>query len=359
MKAEELTPEWINQTVARFGRRSLAPCAAVEVEPIPNERVQVHRLRLRYADGPGDRPATLILKTPFGPTLPGGGRSTHDAGAREAYFFRRLAAASGLWTARCYAVDNDPVSGASILLFEDLATLGLRQGDRGSGIRGSEAETVVTQLAVFQARFWGARQPQAHREILSLTQNVATAGDDAIRDYYREAWPVVEACGLYDLSPEVIGYGRGLLADPNRARRRLAEASQTLLHGDAHVENLFFDDRPASPAFALIDWEDLAVGHGLLDIAWLVTTSVHTRDAGWEPDLVRAYFDALLAAGVQDYRWEACQADYAWALASVFVQGVLNCSVEANLSAAELALERELGQRFMAACERARLWELA
>jgi len=256
-----------------------------------------------------------------------------------AYFFRRLAAASGLWTARCYAVDNDPVSGASILLFEDLATLGLRQGDRGSGIRGSEAETVVTQLAVFQARFWGARQPQAHREILSLTQNVATAGDDAIRDYYREAWPVVEACGLYDLSPEVIGYGRGLLADPNRARRRLAEASQTLLHGDAHVENLFFDDRPASPAFALIDWEDLAVGHGLLDIAWLVTTSVHTRDAGWEPDLVRAYFDALLAAGVQDYRWEACQADYAWALASVFVQGVLNCSVEANLSAAELALE--------------------
>ena len=47
--------------------------------------------------------------------------------------------------------------------------------------------------------------------------------------------------------------GRALLADPSWARRRLASRSQTLVQGDLHVENLFFDDSLEPPGVALID----------------------------------------------------------------------------------------------------------
>lgn len=358
MRLEDITPQWINQVVARFGRQRLAPCTDLTVEPLPNDRGQVHRLRLRYASGPGLTPGTLILKTPVGPTLPGGGRSMHDAGSREAYYFRHLAASSGFTTARCWAVDIDQASGASVLLFEDLADLGLRQGDRGSGIRRAEADTVIRRLAAFHALHWAKTQASAQREVRALTASVATAGDAAVRDYFRVAWPGVEACGLYELSPEVVRFGRGLMKDPTWARKQLTRSPQTILHGDLHVENMFFDDRTEPVGVTLIDWEDMAVGNGLLDVAWLVTTSVHSQDIDWEWDLVRSYFEGLREAGIQDYCWTECQADYRVAIENAFVQGILNCSIETNATPDVLAVEQELGQRYLLACQRGRPWEL-
>lgn len=358
MLIHHITPEWINLIVARDGRSRLAPCVEIHIEPIPNERVQVHRLSLRYTDGSGERPATLILKTPVGPPLPGGGPSSHDAGAREAYFFRHLADASEGWTSRCFAVDTDPDSGTSVLLLEDLSARGMRQGNRVAGIRRGEAEAVFRRLASFHASQWNQTASPAQREVRELSERVSTASDAAVREYYRAAWPAVETCGIYAQPPEVARYGRALMDDPARSQRHLARRPQTILHGDVHTENIFFDDASEALGFALIDWEDLTVGNALVDVAWLMTTSVHTQDVTWEPDLLRNYYDALRACGVLDYSWDDCLSDYRWAIANVFVQGVLNSSVEATAPAHEVEVERELGQRFILACQRSRLWDL-
>ena len=358
MLFEDIQPGWVNRVVADFGRYPLAPCVEVVVEPVPNERVQVHRLFLRYGPGPGLRPASLILKTPVGPTLSGGAAAPHDAGAREAFFFRMLAPRSALPTTACFAVAADPDSRSSAILLEDLTLRGLRQGNRAAGIRRSEAEMVLRALAVFHATRWDRTQELEMRQLDALTRAVTTAGDEAVADYYREAWPALEACGLYEIAPDVGRLGRALLADPSWARRRLARRPQTLVQGDLHVENLFFNDSLEPPGVALIDWEDVALGNGLLDVAWLIATSVHTRDVEWEPELVRTYHEALVAAGIRDYRWEECQVDYRLAVENVFVQGVLNSAVERAGSDAEWADEHELGQRYLWACQRARPWEL-
>ncbi len=354
----DIQPGWVNRVVADFGRHRLAPCAEVVVEAVPNERVQVHRLHLRYGPGPGQRPARLILKTPVGPRLPDGAAAPHDAGAREAFYFRTLAERSALPTAACYAVAADPDSRSSAILLEDLTLRGLRQGNRAAGIRRSEAETVLRALAVFHAASWERTQEPEMRPLEALTRAVTTAGDEALADYYRAAWPALEACGLYEIAPDVARLGRALLADPSWARRRLARRPQTLVHGDLHVENLFFDDSLEPPGIALIDWEDVALGNGLVDVAWLIATSVHTRDVEWEPELVRTYYEALVAAGIRDYRWEECQGDYRLAVENVFVQGVLNSAVERAGTDGEWADDQELGQRYLWAGQRARSWEL-
>lgn len=358
MRAEDINPGWVNRVVAGFGRYTLAPCSDVKTEPIPNERVQVHRLHLGYSPGPGLRPGSLILKTPVGPALPGGVRSGHDAGAREAYFFRHLAESTTIGTPRCYAVDFDPSSNSSIILFEDLSVRGLRQGNRVSGIRQGEALTVVRELAELHARYWARTQEPAFRELESLTNAVTTATDDAIRGYYQDAWPAVEMCGLYDIPHDVVQLGRALLEDPNWARHKLSERPQTILHGDVHAENIFFDDDAEPVGVTLFDWEDATIGNGLSDVAWLISTSVGTGDVEWEADLVRHYYEVLLAAGIEDYGWGECQADYRLAIENVFVQGVLNSCVGRGESAEEIAGERELGQRYILAIHRGRTWEL-
>lgn len=266
--------------------------------------------------------------------------------------------ASESWAPRCYAVDFDPLSNSSVMLFEDLAAAGRRQGNRVSGIGQSEAQSVVRGLAIFHARYWARTRGPGIREVGALTKAVPTAADDSIQGYFRGAWPAVEACGLYEIPLEVLRLGRVLLEDTNWAGRKLSERPQTILHGDAHVENMFFDDRVEPSRVVLFDWEDLTVGNGVSDVAWLIATSVGTRDVEWEADLVRCYYQALVAAGIQAYGWEECQADYRLAIEQVFVQGVLNSCVEPSGSAEEIAAEQELGQRFMLAAHRGRTWEL-
>ncbi len=158
--------------------------------------------------------------------------------------------------------------------------------------------------------------------------------------------------------PDVAQFGRSLLEDPNRAKHKLSERPQTILHGDVHVENIFFDDTVEPARVTLFDWEDVTIGNGLSDVAWLVTTSVGTGDVEWEAELVRHYYEALLAAGIEDYSWGECQADYRLAIENVFVQGVLNSCVERGESAEEIAAEHELGQRYMLAAHRGRIWEI-
>ncbi len=358
MLIHEVTPHWINDIVAHFGRHQLAPCMGVSIDPILNDRVQVHRLYLQYGPGPGQRAPSLILKTPMGPALPGGTLSRHDPGAREAYYFRTLASSSSLWTAECYAIDFDASQRTSLLLFEDLLNQGLHQGDRVSGLPKAEAEAILSQLAVFHAHYWNKTCEPEYQELEILTAAVETASDAAVREYYQNAWPAVATCGLYSIPTEVVQLGNSLLSDPSWARRRLMERPQTIIHGDVHAENMFYRDGSEADKVALIDWEDLSVGSGLTDVAWLVTTSVNTRDTEWELDLVRGYYEDLVAAGVRNYTWLECQSDYRLAIEVAFVQGVLNSSIDLPGGAIELAAERELGQRYMLACERARTGEL-
>jgi aminoglycoside phosphotransferase (APT) family kinase protein len=85
-----------------------------------------------------------------------------------------------------------------------------------------------------------------------------------------------------------------------------AEAAQvepwSVIHGDAHVGNIFLDGdgRPA-----LLDWQLVQRGPWYLDVGYHVASALTVDDRRrHEDDLVRHYLDRLAAGGVDTPTWD-------------------------------------------------------
>ena len=90
---------------------------------------------------------------------------------------------------------------------------------------------------------------------------------------------------------------------------------QCLVHGDLRLDNIFFEDGRVR---ALIDWQLSRIGPAVVDAAYFIAGSVDPSVTEAEVDgLLRRYHEALVAAGVSDYRYERLLADYDDALLSV------------------------------------------
>ena len=85
----------------------------------------------------------------------------------------------------------------------------------------------------------------------------------------------------------------------------------TLIHGDLHAANIFFDTEFRGCQVTAIDWASTARGIGVTDISNLAVMglTVNQRRA-IEDRLVGLYHDALVFEGVAGYSTNQCQADY-------------------------------------------------
>jgi aminoglycoside phosphotransferase (APT) family kinase protein len=138
----------------------------------------------------------------------------------------------------------------------------------------------------------------------------------------------------------------------------LAHSPRTLIHGDFRLDNLLFGTRDAQPACWVIDWEDIMLGNGMVDVAWFLGGCLPAEESDGEQELLRGYRRALIQAGVEGYSWAKCFLDYRNAMISSFVQGILMVvSLETGEDYAR-NLAGVLSERFMLACRRLRLADL-
>jgi hypothetical protein len=91
-----------------------------------------------------------------------------------------------------------------------------------------------------------------------------------VETLYAQQWPVLAARG--DLSGPVRHLGEWLVGRVRWAEELAAGAGpHTLIHGDASLRNM----RTAPDGtIAVLDWEDVSVGPGVCDLAWLLVSSI-------------------------------------------------------------------------------------
>ena len=315
-----LTPAWLTDALRAGG--TVDPSVVVEsVDANPvgtGQMCDSLRLRLTYSRGPASRgpaargsatdgaegPASIVAKLPAGdPTSRATAKSLRNY-ELEVRFYQQLAADLPVRTPRCLYADIDVEEADFILLLEDLAPA--RQGDQLAGCTPDQAAVAVAELPKLHAPRWGdpslASIEWLHRDP-ATSQAFMAQLLPALHEGFRERY-------ADRLDVEVADACDALFA---RLGAHLAgrQAPATIVHGDFRLDNLLFGDPDGGVPVAVVDWQTVATGSALGDVAYFLGAGLLPEDRrAHEEALVRDYLGRLHAAGVQGYGWDACWEDY-------------------------------------------------
>lgn len=277
MDAADITPD-------RLGEILGAPVTAVEPELIGNFSNQLWRLRLSYDGKPAGVPDALVLKQ----LRPDRGGDQRRGLGDEIRFYQELAPGLPVRTPRLYSASHDP----PLLLMEEVR--GFRQLNWRRGASEGHVELALTDLARFHAHYWG---------------RVADAGwirsyaDPGFRKVLGETYDANWAerrTGFAAEAPHFVEIGDALVGCVPATLAALG-APTTLLHGDAHFENLaLIEPDGGRPGILFHDWAGVVRGNASFDLATFAVMSfpVELRRR-LEHSLVEKHTEGLRAAGVE------------------------------------------------------------
>jgi ecdysteroid kinase len=301
----EATPERLTAILRHAGILESGVVVHVAVETSRDTLVsRIARLRLSYAGGADAAPLYVFFKAQREGIDP----QWHELGRKEAIFYGLVAAATpaGLLP-RCYEAMAEP-SGAWHLLLEDLTASHEPVGEWPMPPSIERCRAVIAAHAGFHAAWWD-------HERLGVSVG-AFADEGGALDRYVAALPKDVAAFADRLGDRLSGerkllYERLIAAAPRLLDRYRSHRHLTLVHGDAHVWNALLPRDAALDDVRLIDWDGWRVDTASDDLAYML--AVH-----WYPDWRRRherdslarYHDALMAAGVRDYSFDALWQDY-------------------------------------------------
>ena len=312
----DINPSWLTDALGRSMTARAFSVVSYSAETIGAGKgfmASLFRLNLTYDGEHPGLPSTLILKLPSNdPKL----RALSDKlrqSEREVMFYQEIQAHDHLRIPGAYHSDMDPETGDTILLLEDVS--GGLQGDSVIGCSLPQARHCITQLARFQAAWWG--HPGLNRLDWMPLKDAETG---AYRDLWPEAWETLRGKAGNGMPENLLSLGDRLGSRIPEIKAQLGRRPLTLIHGDYRLDNCFFPPHGDPGPPVVIDWEFCARSRGAYDVATFITETfppAHRRTE--EMGLLHAYHSTLLDAGVTGYPFEECLIDYRLSVLELFV----------------------------------------
>jgi hypothetical protein len=220
---------------------------------------------------------------------------SRTAGEPEARFYRDLSTSSGVRTLRSVYADIDPSTRHGVVITEDVAAAGATFLDALSDYTPDQAAASLEQYAVLHGRTWESDELAQSWLSPRVESTLKVRGLREIRGNFEGP--------IGSRVPEEVRDAERLV----EAIRRLAAAvpaarPRCLLHGDAHVGNLYLD---ASGQPCLVDWQLVQAGPWYLDVGYHLACAVGVEDRrSSERDLLGHYLDRLGAEGGEVPSWD-------------------------------------------------------
>ncbi len=178
-------------------------------------------------------------------------------------------------------------------------------------------DQVVAELLKYHVRWWNHPRLETwpfyvrHGGPLRMAQAIAEkdvhascrAFEPALEDFVKEAGDELQPAWIETTERAIARYPKVFLARVSDGR------NITLLHGDAHMWNLYYPKNKASDKLILFDWETYKRGIGAYDLAYLLVHGTSGRRQ-FESGLMNQYYDGLIAGGISDYSRDEFEYDF-------------------------------------------------
>jgi hypothetical protein len=231
-----------------------------------SERTNHHlRLRLGY-DARAAAPDTLFCKLPPRDPAHRARIGAGGMGAREVHFYDGVAPSLSMRAPVCAFAAAAP-GGSFVILLEDLAARGAAISDGSWAVPGRLVPAALTELAELHVRYedaarlaavapWAARpRGKTPDFVIQTLRHVLAHCRDRLSDAY------LAVAALY------VDHGDAIEACWEKGPR-------TLIHGDAHIGNLFLDGERVG----FLDFGMARIGTPLRDVSFFLTMGVEPLD---------------------------------------------------------------------------------
>ncbi|MFZ0019442.1 MAG: phosphotransferase [Acetobacteraceae bacterium] len=267
---------------------------------------QIMRLRLVYDNDATEAPRSVILKTPH----PDRVDTRWNAGRQEVAFYTDVAGSlPRCIVPRCFEAHCEPTTRSWHLLLEDLTDTHSLATMWPLPPTTEQCERIVAAWARFHATWWD--DPRLGSSI--GTWRDAAASDRMLRDLAAHFARFVDRLGDRLPRERRMLFERLLDAAPRLLQRDHTHRNVTLIHGDAHVWNIFLP-RDGGDDLRLFDWDGWRIGIAAYDLAYMMALHWYRdRRHRLERALLDRYHATLLAHGVRGYDRQSLDDDYRWA----------------------------------------------
>ena len=174
----------------------------------------------------------------------------------------------------------------------------------------------MRRIAPFHATWW--ENPRV--EEFGWLADGPEADAAALSELFAGLWTQFCHKAEQRLSDPIRDIGERLCRQPATIRRHVfGTPPRTLIHKDYKLDNLFFGAPGDGTQFAVIDWQLIARGRGVWDVAYFLSENLQiAQRRAMEMKLLRTYHAILVERGVQGYPFEQCLLDYRFSLLQRF-----------------------------------------
>jgi aminoglycoside phosphotransferase (APT) family kinase protein len=214
-------------------------------------------------------------------------------GASEVAFYRALGDRLPIRAPRVYCARAARHGGRFVLLLEDLAAKGARFTNSANPISLDEARAVMTTLGRLHAAFWESAELRGELAWLRSPER----NPSRRLEWWMSARSNEPALARFrEFIPDAVReHAHRIHAARPQLEAHWAALPRTLIHGDPHAGNLYFQDGEVG----FFDWQVVQAGSGLRDVSYFLLNSVDTElRRAHERELLGRYLGVLTEHGV-------------------------------------------------------------
>lgn len=301
---DDVTPAWLTMALRRAGALKDAKVTDIAAKRVGNGMLgDSVQFTLTYDRAEEGAPASVVGK--FASSDPVSKATGASVGlyAKEIHFYRDLRDTVAVRSPHPYVAEIDPANHDFTLILEDLAPA--RGGDQLTGCGLADAERAMDQAAALHGPRWG------DPSLLEIPWLLPMPG---LAEYLVGGFPGFLAAfrERYDdmLEPEYMALcvAFGARIGDYMTPRDVPPAPQ---HTDYRLDNMLFDANDGATPLAVLDWQSVGVGSGMLDVAYFIGAGMLTDDRRrHEAALVERYLEQLKSYGVTGYDRASADRDY-------------------------------------------------